>query len=213
MGFTSPFETAGIMTRYRSIRKLALQEPPGRAFLIQWRRGTSGLVVMAIHGGGIEPGTTEIADAVAGDRHGFYSFVGIKPVGNSSLHLSSRLFDEAIGLRLAASAKTVVSVHGCRGRGAWTYLGGRDEVLQRSVAEALQAAGFSTGKCARFPGASRQNICNRGSSAKGVQLELSLGLRRSFFVDPDLGDRMLRRANFDRYVSALQACLLPFSAG
>ncbi len=201
------------MTPYRSIRELALHEPPGRAFLVRWRRGASGLVVMAIHGGGIEPGTTEIADAVAGDRHGFYSFVGIKQSGNGSLHLSSRLFDEAIGLRLAASARAVVSVHGCRGRDPWTYLGGRDEGMQRALADALRAAGFSAGKCPRFPGTSQQNICNRGASGKGVQLELSLGLRRLLFVDPALGDRKPRRENFHRYVSALGSCLAALSVG
>ena len=164
------------MTRYRSIRDLAGQEPPGQAFVIQWRRGTSGLVVMAIHGGGIEPGTTEIADAVAGGRHGFYSFVGVKPSGNGTLHLSSRSFDEPIGLRMAASAKTVVTVHGCRGQAPRTYLGGRHTDLQRSVGDALQAAGFRVGKCARFPGVNLQNICNRGYSGMGLQLELSFGL-------------------------------------
>jgi phage replication-related protein YjqB (UPF0714/DUF867 family) len=108
---------------------------------------------------------------------------------------------------MAASAKTVISIHGCRGRGAWTYLGGRDQDLQRSVADALHAAGFSVGTSARFQGISPQNICNRGSSGKGLQLELSFGLRRSFFIEQAIGGRKRRRAAFNRYVAALQACL------
>ena len=82
------------MTPYRSFRELARREPKEGAYLIEYRRGASGIAVMAIHGGGIEPGTTEIAEAVAGRDHSFYSFTGIKPEGNWRLHISSRLFDE-----------------------------------------------------------------------------------------------------------------------
>lgn len=193
------------MTVYRSIRELAAAEPPGRAYCIEWRRGSSSLVVMAIHGGGIEPGTTEIAAAAAGRMHGFYSFTGIKPGGNRTLHLSSRLFDEPIGVRAAASAETVATVHGCRGQEAAVYLGGRDETLKKTVKAALQGAGFIVSECGRFPGISVQNICNRGRSGMGIQLELSRGLRSSFFVDAAMHDRSRRRAPFYRFVDALKA--------
>ncbi len=47
-------------------------------YLILSRQGTSGIAVMAPHGGGIEPGTSEIANRVAGDEHAYYSFEGLK---------------------------------------------------------------------------------------------------------------------------------------
>jgi phage replication-related protein YjqB (UPF0714/DUF867 family) len=200
------------MTVYRSIRELAAAEPPGKAFCIEWRRGRSGLVVMAIHGGGIEPGTTEIAAAAAGRKHGFYSFTGTKPVGNRTLHISSRLFDEPIGIHAATSAETVATVHGCKGRETTVYLGGRDEFLKKTVKAALQEAGFTVAESGRFPGISVQNICNRGRSGRGLQLELSRGLRGSFFVDPAMHDRSRRRASFYRFVDALQAAFASLAA-
>jgi phage replication-related protein YjqB (UPF0714/DUF867 family) len=71
------------MTPYASYCALQVNETLGVDYRIRVRRGCSGIAVMAIHGGGIEPGTTEIAEAVAGDRHTFYTFSGLKPEGNS----------------------------------------------------------------------------------------------------------------------------------
>ncbi len=192
------------MRPYRSFRELAGREPPGRAFCIEWRRGRSGLVVMAVHGGGIEPGTTEVARAAAGRDHGFYSFTGIKPGANRSLHLSSRIFNEPIGLRIARAARIVATIHGCRGPEAAAYIGGRHAALKRSIGEVLRAAGFPVAECSRFPGISSENICNRGRCAMGLQLELSRGLRSSFFIDETMADRTLRRPPFYRFVSALR---------
>ncbi len=47
-------------------------ETKGKDYRIHLRHGKSGILVMAPHGGGIEPGTTEIADAVAGAERSFY---------------------------------------------------------------------------------------------------------------------------------------------
>ena len=61
---------------------------------------------MAPHGGGIEPGTTEIAEAVAGHEHTFYSFSGVKARGNSVLHITSSRFDEPEGIAIAKEFKS-----------------------------------------------------------------------------------------------------------
>lgn len=43
----------------------------------------------APHGGGIEPGTSEIADAIGGERGSFYTFGGLKSSGTADLHITS----------------------------------------------------------------------------------------------------------------------------
>ena len=64
------------------------------------------------------------------------------------------------------------------------YVGGKDDDLKKALIAELSARGHpaqpGTG---RFAGIFSTNICNRTSSGKGVQLELSNGLRRSLFDD------------------------------
>ena len=66
------------MSKYRTFRQLSACETEDIDYRIRCRPGRTGIAVVAIHGGGIEPGTSEIAEAVAGDRHSFYTFRGIK---------------------------------------------------------------------------------------------------------------------------------------
>jgi phage replication-related protein YjqB (UPF0714/DUF867 family) len=56
---------------YHSFSELSRRETAGLDYHIIKRVGGSGITVMSIHGGGIEPGTTEFADAVAGKMHSF----------------------------------------------------------------------------------------------------------------------------------------------
>jgi phage replication-related protein YjqB (UPF0714/DUF867 family) len=47
------------------------------------------LAILAPHGGGIEPGTSELAEAVAGEGLSFYAFEGLKRSGNAVLHVGT----------------------------------------------------------------------------------------------------------------------------
>jgi poly-gamma-glutamate hydrolase-like protein len=60
--------------------------------------------LVAPHGGGIEPGTSELADAIAASDLSFYTFEGLKPSGNTDLHITSTRFDEPMCLTLLASS-------------------------------------------------------------------------------------------------------------
>ncbi|MCA1601484.1 MAG: poly-gamma-glutamate hydrolase family protein [Acidobacteria bacterium] len=88
------------MDLYPSFTHLSRREREGRDYRIRWRTGDSGVAIVAPHGGGIERGTSEVADGIAGREHGFYAFEGLKSVGNHVLHLSSNRFDEPQALRL-----------------------------------------------------------------------------------------------------------------
>jgi phage replication-related protein YjqB (UPF0714/DUF867 family) len=136
---------------------------------------------MAPHGGRIEPGTTEIADLLAGDDHTFYSFEGLKPSGNWELHLPSICFDEPLALQVLDSATMALVVHGCRGDEDRIYLGGLDLDLKRRIGLALAAAGLVSAERDGILGRHAQNICNRCSSGMGVQLEIPAGFRRESF--------------------------------
>ena len=192
------------MEPYDSFVAFKANETVGIDYRIRVRQGRSGIAVMAIHGGGIEPGTTEIAEAVAGEVHTFYSFSGLKPSGNARLHISSRKFDEPLGLDIARRARTTITIHGCRDTKAITYLGGRHHRLKLQIKQALTAAGFAAVDGLRFSGINPKNICNKNRSGMGVQLEISIGMRKRFFEDITRLHRKRITQCFIAYVQALQ---------
>ena len=54
--------------RYPNFEVLSLNETSGIDFRILARGARAGFAVIAPHGGGIEPGTSEIADAIAAEE-------------------------------------------------------------------------------------------------------------------------------------------------
>lgn len=197
------------MDTYRSYHDLQVHEVEGRDFRVEMRDGSQPVAVIAIHGGGIEPGTADIADGVAGDDYACYCFKGIKPTGNRVLHVTANRFDEPRAAALAARVDTLVAIHGCQGDRPVVYVGGLDAGRARRIVEALRRAGFDARQSRRvgLRGIHPKNICNRGRSGKGVQLEISAGLRRELFES--LSCRSLRRKTerFFRFIAALRAAL------
>jgi len=145
-------------------------------------RERSRVAILAPHGGRIEGRTSEIARLIAADAHRLYLFEGLRTTGDNfeCLHLASHRFDEPRALDLISGCDTVVAVHGYAAYGPDVLLGGLNDPLKQKVAQALAQSGFS---CLtdghRFPGRDPRNICNRGRSGRGVQLELSDGLRKA----------------------------------
>ena len=140
----------------------------------------SNVAIIAPHGGKIEPGTSLVAAAIAGEIFNLYCFEGNRVRGNRDLHVTSHRFDEPRCLALVETVDVVVAIHGERGRDDpdTTLLGGLDFALRERIGEALSACGFE----ARFnpgklPGLQARNICNRGRSSRGVQLEIPRSLR------------------------------------
>ena len=134
--------------------------------------------IIAPHGGKIEPKTSEIAAAIARNQFNYYSFEGLKPTDNRCLHITSHNFDEPQALQLVTRSQTVVAVHACRDEKAVVYPGGRDEALLGAIVKELNAAGLSVAnQNIKYQGVNPANICNRGASGRGAQLEISRGLR------------------------------------
>jgi phage replication-related protein YjqB (UPF0714/DUF867 family) len=198
------------MEKYSSYENLSKIEIADRGYRIRTRHGNSGILLMAFHGGGIEPGTTEIAEAIAGNRHSFYTFSGIKPEGNADLHITSRNFDEPQGIHMAQTSYAVVTIHGCRETEKITFMGGRDKALVQKIMLALIKAGFNAKTSRRFPGINARNICNRCHRGKGAQLEISTGLRRDMFEEIIRIHRKKTTPVFHCFVRAVQAALADY---
>ena len=195
------------MQKYHSYKELKKNETLGKDYRIRKRYGKSGIVIMAPHGGGIEPGTTEIAEAVAGDVHTFYTFSGLKKQGNAKLHITSKQFDEPLGIEIVKDSRTILTIHGCGESDNLIYIGGKDNRLKEKVRKALQDANFSVWRTSRFPGENPLNICNRSRSCMGVQLEISAGLRRELFQGLSRRQRKNRTPHFEQFVMAIKEAL------
>lgn len=197
------------MDQYSSYRELEQHENEGIDYLILARKGASRIAIIAPHGGGIEPGTAEIADAVAGDKHAFSAFKGIKKTGNSVLHITSERFDEPIVNRMAEQADIAVTIHGCRGKEEVVYVGGRHQDLKRKIIDALMKAGFHAEESVKpgLRGRNPQNICNRSLSRQGVQIEISNGLRRKMFENLPHRSKRKKTEIFYAFVRRLQEAL------
>lgn len=174
------------------------------------RRTGSGVAHIAVHGGGIEAGTAEAADAVARlNGQDYYAFVGLRNVGNGALHITSTHFDEPQCVALQHAARATVAYHGCAGGRPIVHLGGGDQDLKQQIGDVLDDAGFTVdwNTAEDLNGSDRRNICNRNASGAGVQLELSSALRAAFFPDGDTGRAMRqsgRRTDvFERFVAAV----------
>ncbi|MEU7071902.1 poly-gamma-glutamate hydrolase family protein [Streptomyces narbonensis] len=82
--------------------------------------------ILALHGGGIEIGTSELCLGIAGYSpsnssgdpilptvHDYFMFEGLLSEGNRALHVTSKNCDDHVALSTAASHLNVLSLHGC----------------------------------------------------------------------------------------------------
>lgn len=198
------------MAKYSTYEELERNQREGIDYRVHIREGSSGIAVVAPHGGGIELGTMEIAREVAGIEHTFYGFEGIKAEDNSDLHLTSKEFDEPRLASIVSKQEIVLTVHGCEGEGEVVYVGGLHKALKKKIHTLLSHAGFRVrlSPNPKMGGKSPHNICNRGRSGAGVQLELSKGLRTQMFFDLETyKGRDIKTEAFHKFVSVLRKTL------
>lgn len=159
---------------------LAAERTEGLHYKILFTPRASNVLVMAPHGGGIEPGTSDIARSIAGNLYSIYCFEGIQSSDNyEDLHITSENFDEPVAQGALSRARWVLAVHGYRERlSAFVMVGGLHRGVKSRMERFLMDAGFNVrAPGAGFTGSSRRNLCNRGISRQGCQLEISKGLR------------------------------------
>jgi phage replication-related protein YjqB (UPF0714/DUF867 family) len=170
---------------YQGFKELADREVEGQDYRIRIEIRDPRVLIMAPHGGNIERTTSEIAEAIAGHNYSFYSFEGLKEVGNNVLHIESHLFDEPIALEAVENADIVVTVHGqIDQKDGFVMVGGLHESLSSEIKRQLEEAGFKTRPpTGGLMGTDPMNICNRGKSKQGVQLEISRKVRDLLRID------------------------------
>ncbi len=239
----TPAHAAGDSDAYRSnsdlYTRLAGQE--GVQFGRRYRRhgyadGSESLgypyhrtTVMALHGGGVEMGTSELCLAIAGyhpktlaplqdgrGAHDYWMFEGLRSSGNSELHVTSTNCDDRVALSMAASSLNVLSLHGCTAAQAGTVpravvVGGRSTRFRSLLKAEFDTVGIAWRDGSEVPalaGVDPDNPCNRTLLGKGGQLELTTELRAAMFaVNTRAGRAGSTTDLFDDFVGACRAAI------
>ncbi|MEV4138968.1 poly-gamma-glutamate hydrolase family protein [Dactylosporangium sp. NPDC049742] len=188
-------------------------------------------VVLALHGGGIEPGTSELCMAVAGyhpatgsvepvggQTYDYWMFEGIRASDNSPLHVTSTHCDDPVARALTAGARRAVSLHGCTpaqaglaDSAAAVMVGGRDTTLKSQLLSRFATAGIQAYDAAGVPalnGDDPANIVNRTLAGGGVQLEITTPLRTAMFTTNTRAQRKnTTTTTFWQFVTAVRLAL------
>lgn len=178
-----------MVDKYSNFAELAANEAVGVDYQIRVKNRGTPVAIIAPHGGRIEPGTLEIAATIAGDSLSFYGFEALRGASTrGSLHVTSARFDEPQALALVGEAQKAIAIHGRADDGdpMTVGVGGLDTVLRDEIVTALTAAGFDAAIVTQgnLAGRDSANICNRGASGAGVQLELPRTLRTQLTTEP-----------------------------
>jgi len=182
--------------RFNNYSELSCAYTKGEDYKIKIEGDRSkSILIIAPHGGKIEPYTSLIAKKLAGDKYCLYCFEGnLKKDNKENLHITSHHFDEPEALALVGKCDTTIGIHGRADNEdeETIFLGGLDCSFVKAIAEKLDKAGFkSKTKGHHFLAKKSTNICNRGTRGKGVQLEIPRTLRNKFNDSSDLLDKFV----------------------
>jgi phage replication-related protein YjqB (UPF0714/DUF867 family) len=162
--------------------------------------------ILAPHGGGIEPGTSELCLAVAGYHpaglpqippagvaYDYWMLEGVRERDNAELHVTAVGCDDGVAVSLCALSLNAVALHGFQpGPPGMSeddqvvLVGGGNTILRGYLLEGLREAGVDArdpGQHGELNGDARCNIINRTLLGMGAQLELSTPLRYAMFAE------------------------------
>ncbi|WP_066634428.1 poly-gamma-glutamate hydrolase family protein [Desulfolucanica intricata] len=179
-------------TGYSSFAELAAAEDPSD-YTIKTNNIGSDTTILAIHGGGIERGTSELVEALNGyGKYNTYSFEGLKATDNGSLFIRAINFDEPTAVNLVNKSDYTVSVIGAAGDDEVTYIGGQNKLLAELIRLHLTTKGYNVKTLNvpdRIAGIMDSNIVNKNKlfndsyKLGGVQIAISKGLRDKLATD------------------------------
>jgi phage replication-related protein YjqB (UPF0714/DUF867 family) len=193
----------------QDFQTLISNKDPGVDYLQHVLDRDSDIALLALHAGGIEPGTGKLAQSISGNDLSYYVFEGIQYTDNCELHLPSTQFNDPLCINLLQTTKVAVSVHGCAFPEEAVFVGGLNMPFITRILDQLLTYGFCASRDQTdHSGQHPSNICNLCESKKGVQLELSRPLRKSFFRSLDRPGREHPTAAFHRFVIAMRNALL-----
>jgi phage replication-related protein YjqB (UPF0714/DUF867 family) len=215
----------GDLLSYAELTRLTYEGPD---FVVSSSKGNGAYLIVAPHGGVIEPGTDLLAKMIANNgNYGLYTFTSNKQIcddisGCRAMHITSTKFNEpALEKLLAYYTSTTgvpVSIHGYGSLdkqepypGETTNMiisGGRNSGLKEIISNNLRTLGFSTdvrnsSKDGPFSGTNPNNFINITNPSGGVQIEVSRKYLRLFFYSDSAKCNLQPTNNANLFVNAI----------
>lgn len=171
--------------KFQSFQDLLKEAVEGEDFIRNIQSRNSELAIVAPHGGNLEAGSELVAKAIAGDRHSLYTFESLRDTGDDSLHITSTRFDDPSCEKIIRKAKSVITCHGC----LWeneideiVFIGGRNKDGRDELVQSLRNLDIRANPDELHRGIHQENLCNRGISGEGLQLEFTPGFLNSLLA-------------------------------
>lgn len=173
---------------YNTVQELIQTENENVDFKIIKVNSDSSVLISSIHGGDIEPGTSELSDSIQGrGNYNFYSFKGIKQGDNSELSIDSTSFEEQRLTELIRESDYSVFLYLTDDDSSSCYLSGLDSGLRNLLWSRLEEKGYTVDTPAnKYIYDKDTNIVNKNRRGKGVQIQISKSLMATFFKNGDL---------------------------
>ena len=198
-------------TPYQDFTGLVIHTVKGKDYEIRIRDLGARVTISAIQGGRIEPLTSDLADAIAGQEHNLYDFCGIRTSDNEQMRIPASRFDEVRLRTLMKRSHTAISIQGVEGTKAVVHIGGRNRHLRDVLAARLNESGFDTSGPASAGAAHNPSRFYNLPKAGGIQIELTKALRQSMIDRPlqDLQQQVdsCRTDRFHVFTAAVRAGL------
>ncbi|MCM0605597.1 MAG: poly-gamma-glutamate hydrolase family protein [Xanthomonadaceae bacterium] len=189
---------------YSSFSKLKANHKEGKDFKIifkdRLKKDKTRTLVMAMHGCKVEQGTTELSEAIAGEKYSYYSFCGLKEekkypelLLDPLLHITSAHFDEPKLMEMVNKCDRCLSIHGFSNDGVDFCIGGRNDVRRAELLKSL-LRDFPEFKscelcCKPYLGISKKNPVNL-CKTPGVQIEMSARVRKKILEDSEFKKKL-----------------------
>ncbi len=202
---------------YRDFTALALYAEKDLDYRIRIVDRSAAVTVVAIQAGAIEPLTGELAEAIAGSDCNLYQLQGLRPDGADRLRVPVTRYDDVRLTSLLDRSVVGISVQGTPDEEHVVHLGGRNRRLCAHLQVALERAGFCTsGPAGPQAAHSPARFVNRPAQG-GVQMEISIGLRRAMAETPLEGlyttdSAIAWTGGYSRFVMAVRQGLAAYLA-
>lgn len=186
------------MDLYKNYNHLLADYKLNEDFIIECNQ-VSNVFIFTPHGGGIEPGTTELVKEIASTDMSYYSFTAKRKTNNKWLHITSTNFDEPTCLAMQSTATTSVAIHGSNEPELAIYIGGQDVQMIKHIMEIFKKHDLDQYVAPTLKdilGLSKNNIVNKNPIKAGVQFEFSYGIRKMMFENVDKAKGRINKTPF-----------------
>ena len=196
---------------FRDFAAMVVETHKGQDWDLIIKDPSAAAVIIAIHGGEIEPLTSELATTIAGDDLNLYDLRGIRASNNAQLRIPMIRYQEMRLDFLLRNCRAALHIEGSPDEGQALVIGGANVRLVQDLGQALATAGFELGEPVSAPLLSSPRRFYNHCPLGGAQIEVPQGLRAQMvgcsLADPSYREVAQRTALFTTFCATVRETL------